>query len=61
MYSQVDSNGHHTLLLREITYHRKSAMAVPIGDKFVVSKTGGNFLGILPRNGIYYVYGKMVV
>ena len=23
MYSQVDSNGHHTLLLKEITDHRK--------------------------------------
>ena len=43
MYSQLDSNGHHTLLLKEITYHSKSAMAVPIGDRFVVSKTGRNF------------------
>ena len=40
MYSQVHSNGHHTLLLKEITDHRKSVMAVPIYDKFVVSNTG---------------------
>ena len=40
MDSQVDSNGHHTLLLKGITDHRKSAMAVPICDKFVISKTG---------------------
>ena len=39
VYSQVDSNGHHTLLLKEITDHRKSAMSVPIDDKFVLSKT----------------------
>ena len=40
MYSQVDSNGHHTLLLKEITDHRKSAMHVLIDDKFVVANTG---------------------
>ena len=40
MYSQVDSNGHHTLLLKKITDHRKSEMAVPIDDKFFISKTG---------------------
>ena len=40
MYSQVDSNGHHTLLLNKITDHRKSAMAAPIDENFVVSKTG---------------------
>ena len=40
MYSQVDSNGHHTLLLKEITDHGKSEMAKHIYDKFVVSKTG---------------------
>ena len=40
MYSQVYSNGHHTLLLKEITDHRKSATDVPIDEKFVVSKTG---------------------
>ena len=40
MYSQVDSNGHHTLLLQEITDHRKSAIAVKIDDKYVISKTG---------------------
>ena len=39
MYSQVDSNGHHNLLLKEITDHRKSAMALHIDDKFVVSNT----------------------
>ena len=39
MYSQVDSNGHHTLLLKEITDHRRSAMDIPIDEKFVVSKT----------------------
>ena len=44
MYSQVDSNGHHTLLLKEITDHRKSAMAVPIDEKFVVYKTGRKIL-----------------
>ena len=36
MYSQVYSNGHHTLLLKEITDHRRSVMAVPIYDKFLV-------------------------
>ena len=40
MYYQVDSNGHHTLLLKKIIDHRKSAIAVPIDDKFVVSDTG---------------------
>ena len=40
MYSKVDSNGHHNLLLKEITDHRKSEIAVPIDEKFVVSKTG---------------------
>ena len=40
MYSQVDSNGHHTLLLKEITDHRKLVMDVSIDDKFVVSNTG---------------------
>ena len=30
LYSQVDSNSHHTLILKEITDHRKSAMSVPI-------------------------------
>ena len=39
MYSQVNSNGHHTLPLKEITNHTKSAMAVLIDDKFVASKT----------------------
>ena len=40
MYSQVDSNGHHTLLLKEITDHRKSSSAIPIDDKYIISKTG---------------------
>ena len=40
MYSQVDSNGHHTLLLKEITDHRKSNTAIHIDDKFIISKTG---------------------
>ena len=40
MYSQIDSNGHHTLILKEITEYRESAMAVPIDDKFMVSNTG---------------------
>ena len=40
MYSQVDSNGHHTLLLKVIIEQRKSLMAVPIDDKVVVSKNG---------------------
>ena len=38
MYYQVDSNSYHTILLKEITDHRKSVMSVPIDDKFVVSK-----------------------
>ena len=45
MYSQYDSNGHYTLLLKEITDLRKSSMAVPIYDRFVVSKTGRKILG----------------
>ena len=32
MYSQVDSNGHHTLLLKEITDHGKSANDISIDD-----------------------------
>ena len=40
MYSQVDSNIHHTILLKETTDHRKAAMAVTIDDRFVVSNTG---------------------
>ena len=40
MYSQVDSNDHHTLLLKEINNHRKSLMALPIDENFVVYKTG---------------------
>ena len=40
MYSQVDSNGHHTLHLKEITDLRKSEMSVIVYDKFVASKTG---------------------
>ena len=44
MYSQVDSNVHHTLLLKEITDHRKSAMTVPIYEKFLVSDTGSKSL-----------------
>ena len=38
MYYQVDSNSYHTILLKEITDHRKSVMSVHIDDKFVVSK-----------------------
>ena len=40
IYSQVDSNSHHNLLLKKITDHRKSSMDIPIDDKCVVSKTG---------------------
>ena len=40
MYCKFDSNVHHTLLIKDITDHRKSEMAVPIDDKFVVSKNG---------------------
>ena len=40
MYSQVDSNGHHTLLLKEITNHRKTTATIPIYDKYIVFKTG---------------------
>ena len=38
MYYRVYSKGRHTLLLKEITDHRKSAITVSIDDKFVVSK-----------------------
>ena len=38
-YSQVYSNGHHSLLLKKITDHRKSAMSIPIDEKVLVSKT----------------------
>ena len=44
IYSQVDSKGHHTLLPKEINCHGKSAIAVPIDDKFVISKTGRKIL-----------------
>ena len=44
MYSRIYSNGHHTLLLKEITDHGKSSIAVTIDDKFVVSKTGRKIL-----------------
>ena len=40
MYFQVYSNGHHTLLIKEITDHGKSSMDVTIYEKFFVSKTG---------------------
>ena len=40
MYSQVDSNGYHTLLLKEITNHKKSSAALNIDDKYITSKTG---------------------
>ena len=40
MYSQVDSNCHHDLILKKITDHRKSEMAVPIYDKFAIFKNG---------------------
>ena len=36
-YSQVDSNVHHIIILKEITDHRKSEMSIPIYDKFLVS------------------------
>ena len=36
MYSQVDSNVHHALLLKEITDHWNSEIAVPIDDKFFI-------------------------
>ena len=44
MYSQVDSNVHHTLLLKENTDHRRSAMDVPTYKKIVVSNTGRKIL-----------------
>ena len=40
MFFKVDSNGHQTLLLKKITDHRKSVMAVLIYDNFSISKTG---------------------
>ena len=40
IYLQVDSNGHYTLLLKEITKHTKSASAVAIDDKLIISKPG---------------------
>ena len=61
MYSQVESNVHHNLLLKEVTNHSKSAMDVPIDDNFVVSNTGRKVLERLPMDGISSVYGKMVV
>ena len=39
MFYQVDCNGHHTLLLKEITDHKKPEIDVPIDDKFFISKT----------------------
>ena len=54
MYSQVDSNGHRTLILNAINYYRKSEMAVPIDDKFVFSKTGRKSL-INTNKGCYFL------
>ena len=61
MYYQVDSNGHHILLLNEITDHRKSEMDVPIYEKFFSPILVGKVLKRLPRDGISYVYGNMLV
>ena len=61
MYSQVDSIGHHTLLLKEITDHRKLEMAVPIDDNFFFPRLVVKVLGRLPRDRISSVYGKMAV
>ena len=40
IYSQVQSNGNHTLLLKDITDHRTSPGAIPIDYKCIISKTG---------------------
>ena len=41
MLSQVDSEGHSTLLMKEIIDHRKDAsIAVPMEDKYLVTRTG---------------------
>ena len=55
IYSQVDSNSLHTLLIKDITDHRKSEMAVPIDDKFVVSKNGRKSLRKTTK-GWYFLY-----
>ena len=39
MYSQMDLNGHCTLLLKEKTDHKKSASAVSIDNTYIISKT----------------------
>ena len=43
MYSQDNTDGHHTLLLKEITDHRKSANAIQIDDNYIISKNGWSF------------------
>ena len=40
IYSQVDSEGHHHVLLDEIIDHRKTAAAVSIDDGYIISKNG---------------------
>ena len=40
MHSQVDTHGHHTLLLKDIIDHRSSATAIKIDDKHIITKPG---------------------
>ena len=54
MYSQVDSNRHHTVLLKEITKDRKSAMAVSIDDNVLVSNTGRKII-LKTTKGWYFL------
>ena len=40
MYSQIDSDGYHIMLLDEITDHRKNGHAVDKADKYINTKRG---------------------
>ena len=40
MYSQIDNEGHHFQLLREITDHKSDGNAIAISDGFIRSKNG---------------------
>ena len=40
LFSQVDSEGHQYILLKEVIDHHKSTAAIPISDGFFISKNG---------------------
>ena len=59
MYSQVDENGKSSLLLDSILDHAKNASAVPIENKYVVTRSGHKRLRKTQKAGNYWCYGRM--